>query len=86
MGKARKHATERLVNILRQIEAAVVNGKTHPMANRERQPWLSRTTVVCPWCDPLLRRRQRAVADVDCFLNISALFNQLLKRLSLIKE
>ena len=35
MGKARKLAPERLVNILRQIEAAVVNGKTHPMANRE---------------------------------------------------
>lgn len=38
MGKARKHAPERLMNILRQIEAAVVNGKTHPMANREPFP------------------------------------------------
>lgn len=39
MGKARKHAPERLVNILRQIEAAVVNGKIHPMANRGRGYW-----------------------------------------------
>lgn len=35
MGKARKHAPEQLANVLRQIEAAVVNGKIHPMANRE---------------------------------------------------
>ena len=35
MGKARKHTPEQIVNILRQIEVAVANGKTHPIASRE---------------------------------------------------
>jgi hypothetical protein len=35
MGKARKHTSEQIVNILRQIEVAVANGKTHPVASRE---------------------------------------------------
>ena len=35
MGKARKHTPERIVNILRQVEVAVANGKTHPLASRE---------------------------------------------------
>ncbi len=35
MGKARKHTPEQIVNILRQIEVAVLNGKTHPTASRE---------------------------------------------------
>ena len=34
-GKAKKHTPEQIVNILRQIEAAVANGKTHPLASRE---------------------------------------------------
>jgi len=35
MGKAKKHRPEQIVNILRQIEVAVCNGKTAPMASRE---------------------------------------------------
>ena len=35
MAKARKHTPEQIVNILRQIEVAVANGKTHPVASRE---------------------------------------------------
>lgn len=35
MGKARKHTPEQIVNILRQIEVAVSNGKTAPVASRE---------------------------------------------------
>jgi len=35
MGKASKHTPEQIVNILRQIEVAVANGKTHPVASRE---------------------------------------------------
>lgn len=35
MGEERKHTPEQIVNILRQIEVAVVNGKTHPIASRE---------------------------------------------------
>ena len=35
MGKARKHTPEQIVNILRQVEVAVANGKTHPIASRE---------------------------------------------------
>ena len=34
MGNARKHTPEQIVNILRQIEVAAVNGKTHPIASR----------------------------------------------------
>jgi hypothetical protein len=32
MGKARKHTPEQIVNILRQIEVAMSNGKTTPSA------------------------------------------------------
>jgi len=35
MAKARKHTPEQIVNILRQIEVAVANGKTHSVASRE---------------------------------------------------
>ena len=35
MGKARKHTPGQIVNILRQIEVAEANGKTHPIASRE---------------------------------------------------
>jgi len=35
MAKARKHTPEQIVNILRQIEVAVANGKRHPVASRE---------------------------------------------------
>ena len=35
MGKARKHTPEQIVNILRQIEVGIANGKTHPIASRE---------------------------------------------------
>ena len=49
MGKARKHTPEQIVNILRQIEVAVANGKTHPIASREaeitEQTYYSRVKV-----------------------------------------
>jgi len=35
MAKAGKHTPEQIVNILRQIEVAVPNGKTDPAASRE---------------------------------------------------
>lgn len=35
MGKAKKHSAEQIVNLLRQIEVAVANGKTTPLACRE---------------------------------------------------
>jgi transposase-like protein len=35
MGKAKKHTPEQIVNLLRQIEVAVANGKTTPSACRE---------------------------------------------------
>ncbi len=35
MGKVRNHTPEQIVNILRQIEVAEANGKTHPIASRE---------------------------------------------------
>ncbi len=35
MGKARKHTPGQIVNILRQIEVALANGKSHPIASRE---------------------------------------------------
>ena len=35
MGKARKHTPEQIVNVLRQIEVAIANGKTTPAASRE---------------------------------------------------
>ncbi len=35
MGKAKKHSPDQIVNILRQIEVASANGKTHPVACRE---------------------------------------------------
>jgi putative transposase len=35
MGRAKKHTPEQIVNILRQIEVAIANGKTAPAASRE---------------------------------------------------
>ena len=35
MGKAKKHTPEQIVNVLRQIEVAIANGKTTPGASRE---------------------------------------------------
>ena len=35
MGKAKKHSSEQIVNLLRQIEVASANGKTRPVACRE---------------------------------------------------
>jgi leucyl aminopeptidase len=35
MGRAQKYSPEQIVNLLRQIEVAIANGKTHPVACRE---------------------------------------------------
>jgi len=35
MGKAKKHSPEQIVNLLRQIEVGIANGKTTPTACRE---------------------------------------------------
>jgi len=35
MGRAKKYDPEQIVNLLRQIEVAITNGKTHPVACRE---------------------------------------------------
>ncbi len=35
MGKAKKYSPEQIVNLLRQIEVAVANGKTTPLACRD---------------------------------------------------
>jgi putative transposase len=35
MGKAKKHSPEQIVNVLRQIEVAIANGKATPAASRE---------------------------------------------------
>ena len=35
MGKGKKHTPEQIVSLLRQIEVAVANGKTTPIACRE---------------------------------------------------
>ena len=35
MAKGKKHSAEQIVSILRQIEVASANGKTHPVACRE---------------------------------------------------
>jgi len=35
MDKARKHTPEQIVNVLRQVEGAIANGKTTPAASRE---------------------------------------------------
>jgi transposase-like protein len=35
MGRAKKHSPEEIVNLLRQIEVGIANGKTHPVACRE---------------------------------------------------
>lgn len=35
MGKAKKCTPEQIVNMLRQIEVGIANGKTHPIACRE---------------------------------------------------
>ena len=35
MAKGKKHAPEQIVNVLRQIEVAIANGKTTPLACKE---------------------------------------------------
>jgi transposase-like protein len=35
MGRAKKYGPEQIVNLLRQIEVGIANGKTHPVACRE---------------------------------------------------
>jgi transposase-like protein len=35
MGKAKKYTPEQIVNMLRQIEVGIANGKTHSIACRE---------------------------------------------------
>lgn len=35
MAKGKKHAPEQIVNVLRQIEVALANGKTTPLACKE---------------------------------------------------
>jgi transposase-like protein len=35
MGRAKKYSPEQIVNLLRQIEVGIANGKTHPVACRE---------------------------------------------------
>jgi len=35
MAKVKKYSPEQIVNILRQIEVALANGKSHPIASRE---------------------------------------------------
>ena len=35
MGKAKKHSPEQIVNLLRQIEVSVANGRTTPLACKE---------------------------------------------------
>jgi putative transposase len=35
MGRAKRYTPEQIVNLLRQIEVAGANGKTHPVACRE---------------------------------------------------
>jgi hypothetical protein len=34
-GQSEKYSPEQIVNLLRQIEVGIANGKTHPMACRE---------------------------------------------------
>jgi hypothetical protein len=38
MGKAKKHSPEQIVNMLRQIEVAIANGKTTPTAGKPELP------------------------------------------------
>jgi putative transposase len=45
MAQARKHTPEQIVNILRQIEVAISNGKTAPAASREAG--ISEQTYYC---------------------------------------
>jgi len=35
MGRAKKYSPEQIVNLLRQIEVGIANGKTHPVSCRE---------------------------------------------------
>jgi hypothetical protein len=35
MGRAQKYSPEQIVNLLRQIDVAIANEKTHPVACRE---------------------------------------------------
>ncbi len=39
MARGKKHNAEQVVNLLRQIEVAVANGKTTPQACRKRESW-----------------------------------------------
>ncbi len=57
MGKARRHTPEQIVNILRQIEVAVANGKTHPLSDVNL--FSRSTTIKIPDC------------RLNCFLLLS---------------
>jgi len=45
MAKGKKHTPEQIVSLLRQIEVAVANGKTTPMACRKAGSPSRRTTA-----------------------------------------
>jgi hypothetical protein len=48
MGMAKKYGAEQIVNLLRQIEVAIANGKTHPVACQEvgiHEVWLLTVSV-----------------------------------------
>jgi hypothetical protein len=55
MAKGKKHTPEQIVSLLRQIEVAVANGKTTPVACREvgsrnrRTIDGARSTAACRW-------------------------------------
>jgi hypothetical protein len=55
MARGRKHTPEQVVNLLRQIEVAVANGKTTAQGCKEagspNKPTIDggRNTVVCRW-------------------------------------
>jgi putative transposase len=45
MGRAKKHSPEQIVNLLRQIEVGIANGKTHPIACGKSKSWSRRITA-----------------------------------------
>ena len=45
MGRGKKYQPEQVVNLLRQIEVAVANGKTTALACKELGLWSRRTSV-----------------------------------------
>ncbi len=45
MGRGKKHQPEQVVNLLRQIEVDIANGKTTARASKELGPWAGRTSV-----------------------------------------